>query len=374
MSDDNKIFSFGGDPILYPPISGVQHLKKLISKYLGRYIIDEEPNPEDILITNGATQGLFATFSALNIAYRTLYYNRRIIYGLLTPCWRTIPENQIRLLNGVVKEIPMPFSIDPSKSGCIGTWKIDLDQIRDLVEKNYLDAILLDNPVNPTSHIIDKGELESLLSLASDHELYVIMDITYEAMILSKMPSVPKHLDLRKVYDKYKDNIFLIGSFSKMFGIPGARIGYMIPPEHFRELTQNIIQLSTLGVNVLAQKLMISALTDWLETDGQWFETVRSDLIARRDYVVEKIKPFSCFSIPEAGYYIFFKLPKIEGNEEKYSQVFENLVENKILLVPGADFGKDFENWFRIAFGNPRTIDDLKIAVDEIVEVIQKIL
>ena len=374
MSDNDKIFSFGGEPISYPPVNGLHHLRSLISEYLGKYIITQAPDLEEILITNGATQGLFVTFSALNVAYRSLYYNRRIIYGILTPCWRTIPENQVRLLNGVVREIPMKFDIDPSKSGCVGKWKLDLEQLRDLIEKDYLDAILLDNPVNPTSHILNKDELEAILSLASEHELYVIMDITYEAMILSRMPSVPKHLDLRDVYDKYRDNIFLIGSFSKMFGIPGARIGYLIPPKHFRELTQSIIQLSTLGVNALSQKLMIYALTDWLKTDGQWFKAVRNDLIERRDYVVEKIRPFSCFSVPEAGYYIFFKLPKIEGNEKEYSQVFENLVENKILLVPGSDFGKDFESWFRIAFGNPRALDDLKTAVNEIVEVFQKIL
>jgi histidinol-phosphate/aromatic aminotransferase/cobyric acid decarboxylase-like protein len=113
-----------------------------------------------------------------------------------------------------------------------------------LKSSNDSDILILDSPSNPTGLRFSQTELEKLVS---EKEKPVILD-----MALSEGAYNTSRL--------ITDNSFIVKSFSKYFGLPGMRIGYVISAEENIQKLKSLV--SPFEIDAVAQKAAKAALED----------------------------------------------------------------------------------------------------------------
>jgi aspartate aminotransferase len=120
--------------------------------------------PEQVVVTCGAKHALFSTLMAiLNPGDEVL---------IPTPCWVSYPE-QVRLMGGVPVFIPTDESTE-----FLPTY----EQLQAAITPRT-KAILLNTPHNPTGAVYPRQTLKEIASLALTHNLWIIADEIYEALL-----------------------------------------------------------------------------------------------------------------------------------------------------------------------------------------------
>jgi histidinol-phosphate aminotransferase len=131
--------------------------------------------------------------------------------------------------------------------------RIDLADIgRKITDRTKV--IFLCNPNNPTGDILPPQELEAFLRSVPDRVL-VILDEAYIDFAASE-----SRLDSVGIFRGGMDNLFILRSFSKIYGLAGIRFGYGIGNLDLVSLI-NLIK-PPFGVSILAEQAAIEALGD----------------------------------------------------------------------------------------------------------------
>lgn len=145
-----------------------------------------------------------------------------------------------RVFGGVPRKIAMDDGAYP------------VAEIAGAVDENTR-IVFLCNPNNPTGTSFSHAELESLLEAVPD-DVLVIEDEAYHEYVDS--PTYPRSLELLKRYD----NLLVLRTFSKIYGMAGLRVGYgMGNPEMLR----NIIRTKQpFNVGSVSQAAAAAALAD----------------------------------------------------------------------------------------------------------------
>ncbi len=114
--------------------------------------------------------------------------------------------------------------------------------------------VFLCNPNNPTSLLIPKQTLTRLLDKALEQNTLVFLDEDFLEFVENE-----KELSLISVIKEYP-NLFILRSFTKIFGLTGLRIGYGIASE---EIIEVLLRAKIpWNVNCLAQTAAVAALGD----------------------------------------------------------------------------------------------------------------
>lgn len=158
----------------------------------------------------------------------------------------------------------VPLERDEGYAFCVGRF---LDSITE-----ELSLIYLDNPNNPTGQLISADNIELILKKAKEKGVYVIVDEAYGDF-------VGRSNSAMQFVNRY-DNLIVLRTFSKGFGMAGIRAGYIIASE---ELISFMNQISNpYAVSELGRKMVTAALRgeNWLDLHVMWFaqakKTVRS--------------------------------------------------------------------------------------------------
>lgn len=113
--------------------------------------------------------------------------------------------------------------------------------------------LYLDNPTNPLGTMLDPDEIDHLLKKTPDHVL-VILDQAYEDYLPEELK-----IPIKSLLEK-RENLMILRTFSKIYGLAGLRIGYGISNS---QIAENISKVRVpFNVNSLAQKAAIHALDD----------------------------------------------------------------------------------------------------------------
>lgn len=123
------------------------------------------------------------------------------------------------------------------------------------------------NPNNPTGTVVHADELNRLLDNVPDHVL-VVLDEAYREFVTD--PDVPDGLSLVST----RDNLALLRTFSKAYGLAGARAGYCVAPPNIAEGVRKVV--IPFSVNKMAQAAAIASLD------------VKDELLARCARVIKE--------------------------------------------------------------------------------------
>jgi len=227
-------------------------------------------------------------------------------------------------------------------------WKIDLDKLDGLIDEETR-MIILNNPNNPTSKVMDSKTLGGIVKLANEKGVTILSDEVYGAISFVETKSI---LD----YDRECRHI-LTNGFSKTFTMTGWRIGYIVAN---KMLIDNITKLNQITINNVPVFIQEAALKG-LELHKQIASKIKAKYKQRADLASSKLSAAGFkFTKPEAPFYMF---PKMAGlDSEKFTL---NLLDRGVAVAPGTSFG-DYREHFRISLTAPD--DQIAVGLDKICE------
>ncbi len=219
-------------------------------------------------------------------------------------------------------------------------------------------GIMICNPGNPTGYLYTKPELEALRDLVKKHDLFLLSDEVYREFCYDGKEYVSvMHLT------GIENNVVLLDSISKRYSACGARIGAMISKN--KEIMTAALKFAQARLSPPSYGQIGAEAA--LDTPKSYFEGVKKEYVARRDYVIgalNKMEGVFCPN-PSGAFYCIAKLPI--DNADKFCQwLLEEFNYNSqtVMLAPATGFYSTpgaGSNEVRIAY--VLKIDDLKAAM-----------
>ena len=263
-------------------------------------------------------------------------------------------EIAARLVAGPGDEVIVPSPAWPNFYGAIGLagaktvfapmiagaeWRLDIDRIADFVNQ-ATRAIILNSPANPTGFAATLDELIALRDLARNHGLWIIADEIYGRLVYEGVRAPSLH-DVMAADDR----ILFVQTLSKNWSMTGWRIGWLEAPPELGPVIENLVQYSTSGVPVFAQRAAIAALDEGEAFFAHQLSRIRQgrDIICDGLAAIARVR----FARPDGAFYLFCS---IEGDEDTRSLALKLVDEAGIGLAPGSAFGAGGEGFLRICF------------------------
>ncbi len=216
-------------------------------------------------------------------------------------------------------------------------------------------VIIINSANNPTGAVYTKNILKYLKKKSLENGIWLISDETYSDISYNK--------DFFSFTNETLENIIVISSFSKIYSIPGYRLGFAISEPHVIEK----LSLSNSSLvschSIFSQKGVEEIILD----DKKYITNINNKL-RQLSILVENILKSSTtlknqFVRPDSGYYIFINIGKSKLKSLEFCN--KMLSEQLVACTPGISFGKDFDNYIRISIcGNQ---EDLLEGVKKIV-------
>ena len=281
---------------------------------------------ENIVITPGSKWGIFATM------YLMMRCGGNVI--IPTPYW-TAYDLIAKSLGAKTKLLRTEME---------NGWKVDLAELESLIDKET-KMIILNNPNNPTSKVLDSKTLDDIVELADKKGVTILSDEVYATIAFTKAKSILEYNgDHRHI---------LTNGFSKTFTMTGWRIGYIVAR---KELVDKITKLNQITINNVPVFIQEAALKG-LEMEKQLATTIKDEYQVRAKMASKTLsKAGFQFTEPEAPFYVF---PKRKGlDSEKFTL---NLLDKGVAVAPGTSFG-NYREHFRISLTAPR--EQIKTALD----------
>jgi aspartate aminotransferase len=270
--------------VAYEASQGSSHLMRSWCSHLNRdYAIDI--NEQQMLITMGASEAL--------------------IFAFMTCC---DPGDEILIFDPTyanyigfaaisgVRLVPLPCSLEenfplPTK-----------EEIERFISP-YTRAILICNPNNPTGAVCSDGELNRLLGVCREHNLFLIVDETYREFVYDG--TKPRCIFELAPKDPH---IVMVDSLSKRFSLCGARIGCLVTwNSEVRQAAFHIAQarLAAPTIEQHAAAKMLDSIS------GSYLEAARGEYEARRNVAVKAVRSIdgAVVQAPRGGFYLLAKLP-----------------------------------------------------------------
>jgi aspartate aminotransferase len=227
-------------------------------------------------------------------------------------------------------------------------WQIDLGKLEKLID-GKTRMIILNNPNNPTSKVMDDEVLDGVVEMANEKGVTILSDEVYGTIAFTKTKSI---LD----YGENNHHILTTG-FSKTFTMTGWRIGYVVAN---KELVNQITKLNQITINNVPVFIQEAALKA-LELQKQLATKIKNEYQKRAKMASKQLKTAGLeFTEPQAPFYVF---PRKRGlDSERFTL---ELLDKGVAVAPGTAFG-DYREHFRISLTAPR--DEIEVALDRICE------
>jgi len=322
----------------YSHSAGNESYRKKLCHYYEGYNI--HINSNEIIITCGGSE-------AIEIAMKTCFnVGDEVI----------IPEPFYANYNGFakssdVKVIPVRSFIET------GFALPAISEFEKLITPNT-KGIMICNPGNPTGYLYSKTELLALRDLVKKHDLFLLSDEVYREFCYDNKEYVSvMHLE------GIENNVVLLDSISKRYSACGARIGALISKN--KEVISSALKFAQARLSPPSYGQIGAEAA--LDTPTSYFENVKKEYIARRDFVIGEINKIDGVFCPKpsGAFYCIAQLPIDDADKfcqwllEKFT--FQN---QTVMMAPATGFystpGAGF-NEVRLAY--VLKIDDLKNAL-----------
>jgi aspartate/methionine/tyrosine aminotransferase len=314
----------------YTPAVGLAALRERIAGfYADRYHISVEP--ERIVVTPGASAALQLVMAALvNPGDKVLMADPGY------PCNR----NFVYLVDGVPVGIPVTAAsgYQPSLAQVEAHWT------------QGTAALLVASPSNPTGTLLDAGQLQAFHDFTSAQGGALVVDEIYHGLVYGETAATALAVS---------EQVIVINSFSKYFGMTGWRLGWLVAP---RDMVPDI--------DKLAQNLFLSAPTPSQHAALRAFdpdnleilEGRRSAFRERRDYLLPALRElgFGIPVTPAGAFYLYADCSRFTDDSYVFSQ--QLLEEAGVAITPGNDFGT-FHPERHVRFAYTTSLENLQEGV-----------
>lgn len=308
----------------YAPSEGYRELReKIAMREKRRNGMDYDP--DDICVTTGVTETLQIFLAAsLNAGDE-----------LLVPGPTYPPYILVTRFNGAE---PVAYRTIEEEN-----WQPDVDDIRKKIT-DRTKAIVIINPNNPTGALYPKNTIKEIVDIAAENDIAVISDEIYDDIVFEKRQYATASLA--------KDApIITFNGFSKVYLVPGWRMGYAIfnnvdgKLDRIKDAFLRIAR-ARLCANSVCQRAMIAALDGPQDHIPEMVKKLkeRSNFAHKRLNEIEGISSTK----PDGAFYIFPKVEAIDSWKNDKEFVLDVLNKAHVLLVHGSGFSPEYgKNHFR---------------------------
>ena len=312
----------------YVGTRGLLELRRLVSNDFARQEGTKYDPEKEMVITDGATEGVFALFMSL------LGKGDEVI--LTDPTYLGFRE--AATLAGA-RVVSLPVNVEEG-------YQPDVEKLKALITRETKLFVLL-SPDNPTGRVVKDDFVKALVDLSVDNNFWILYDATYRDILFEGT-----YLKICSLPGGY-DHVAVTGSFSKEAAIPGLRLGYVMGPPAVAEAVEKIKQYTSLAPNTLSQMAMIKFFSD--DVKQRYLRTALPTYKARRDFMAKCIReylPEAKLSVPHGAFYFFVDMKHYLEDMKRDDKDFCNrLLERKsVVLVPGSYFGANAANHARVTF------------------------
>ena len=202
-------------------------------------------------------------------------------------------------------------------------WTIDLDYLEEQITERTR-AIVVISPHNPTGKVIDASQADDLAAIARRQELPIIADEVFSEFVFEGQSA--------RVADGDTPLVFTLNGFSKMFALPGMKIGWVAVSGESSLVgkalaTLELISDTFLPVNEIAQ----FAVPAVFEKGDEFLEEYRSRMSERRNTALAALEGLDLVA-PQGGFYLILPYTRDIDDEDFAIELLE---EENLLVHPG---------------------------------------
>jgi aspartate/methionine/tyrosine aminotransferase len=318
----------------YTPALGIPELRAAVAGwYRERFGI--EISPQRIVITPGSSTGLQMLIAALVDSG-----DRVLLPDPGYPCNR----NFVSLYDGVPVSLPVTM-----EQG----WVPTPEQIRQQWDARTR-ALVIATPSNPTGAVLTLEQLTDIGGSVDALGGSLIVDEIYQGLSYDAPPVTALALEA--------DNLFVVNSFSKYFGMTGWRVGWLVVPGAFVPVMDRLAQNLYLSAPTLAQYAALAAMRP---ESVAILEERRAAFERRRDYLYPALQElgFGLAAKPQGAFYLYADCSRLTDDSFAFC---ERLLEQAgVAITPGKDFGLNAPQRY-LRFSYTTSIERMELAVQRL--------
>jgi len=279
----------------------------------------------ELIITPGTQGALFLALASLveqgdpvGIIEPDYFANRRIV--------------------GFLGGRPVPVRLDLfGRSPAV----LDTGTLRAALRAAGAHVLCLSNPNNPTGAVLPETTLAALAQTCAEDDVFVVMDQLYCRQLFTSAAFT----HLRALPGMRARCVTLMGP-SKTESLSGYRIGTAIGPGWLIDRMEAVLSITSLRAPGYSQRV----LDTWLAEEPGWLADRVNAHRAVRDRIVEILSKLDGCQVttPDAGSYLFVRLPELKTAAADF--IGELADSEAVVVTPGSEFGRGFDDFFRINF------------------------
>jgi aspartate aminotransferase len=328
----------------YDSASGLLELKQAIVAKLERdnnvsYDLDE------IVVSSGAKHSISNTLLAI------MNPGEEVI--IPKPYWTSYPE-MVKLLNGV------PVFVNTKSEN---SFKLQPEELSALIS-DKTKALFITNPSNPTGAVYTKEELEPIVKICIEKQIYIIADEIYEKIIYGD-----EFTCIASLSEQAKEITITINGLSKSASMTGWRLGYTASSKTVAKAMSSIQGHLVSHPSTITQWAAVVAINS-CEADTQHMVKTYYE---RRNEVIRLFEDIDELSIikPDGAFYTFINISKLKQYFEDVDSLsieVSNILLKKyrLAVVPGIAFGLD--DYIRITYA--ADMETVKTGINKIKQLI----
>jgi aspartate/methionine/tyrosine aminotransferase len=311
--DRPEVHRYSTDP-------GLRSLRTLLSERLAA-LVGQPVDPTDLIITAGANH-------AFTLALMTLVDPGDEV--ILPAPYFTNHQMAIVAHGAVAIEAPVRDRVQFAV-----TWE---DIAPHLTPRTK--AVVLCTPSNPTGATIAPAEGNRIVRELAARHVVVISDETYQCFVYEGQAWSAASVD------GWRQNVVVVSTFSKTFGMMGWRVGYLLADARICAEGVKVQDAMIICAPVVSQMAVEGAVRDaWA-----YAQSFHDDFRERRRLVSAALSDIPQLAwAPTAGG--LFAFARVHGCHDSTALAHALLEDAHVVTIPGAAFGHCGEGHLRLSYG-----------------------
>ena len=283
--------------------AGSLDLCKEVANYL-----DDKHNlrypPEDIIITPGAKQGLLYSFLT------TMPGDEAI---LLAPSWASY-EPMLKFIGAIPVHVPVRKD----------NFHPDMDAIRNSIT-DKTKMILLNSPCNPTGAVFTPSEIQEIVDIAKEYDLWIVSDEIYARLVWVDYPHISP-----AALPGGMERTIVVNGWSKSWAMTGMRLGFLAGPSEAMKAAAKSQANSASHVPTF----LMDAAKIALKCDNE-VDEFNQEYLKRRKLMIEGLSEIPGLRItePEGAFYVFVDVTGTGMSDVEFA---DGALEAGVQLIPAS--------------------------------------
>jgi len=274
-------------------------------------------SPDRILVTTGCIEANFVALASL------VQSGDHVIVE--HPNYQQLYEVP-RALGGKVELLKLKYE---------DNYKLNVDELNEMVTPKT-KLVVISHPNNPTGSIITLETLKGIIEIVEDNNIHLLSDEIYRELVFTRKPLPPAAT--------LSDHAISNASMSKLHGLPGLRIGWMVADKATIDIAKEIRSYTTICNATLSEYLSKLAFKRKNELVARAERIATTNLGVLKEWI--ESRDDVNWIPPEGGLVTIPRFYRDATSTELCSFLAEKY---KIFVAPGKCF--DLEGHFRIGFG-----------------------